>query len=192
MLRVRSLVLTLGCALCRFGTAQNATPIDLPSSKQLEGHLPGSPFATNSLPMSLVLSPDGRYAATLNAGFGTAEALYDQSTLVVDLETGKPLDFPDARTGLRAHQTLYQGLAWGSDGKHLYASLASLSAPTGGGEGETGNAIAVYSFTGGRLTPERLLTIPLQKLAPGKRQTLRNSVPEGMAIPYPSGSRTSH
>ncbi len=188
MLRVPVLLTVLGlcCSPVR-GTTQSAAPINLPSSKQLELDLPGSPLRTNSLPMSLVVSADGQYAATLNAGFGTAESHYDQSILVVDLRSGKPLDFPDARTSLRAHQTFYQGLAWSSDGRHLYASLASLSAPTGGTADETGNAIAVYSFVDGRLTPERLLPIALQKLAPGRKQTLENPVPEGMAIPYPAG-----
>ena len=154
------------------------------------------PFKTNSLPMSLVVSPDGHYAATLNAGYGTAESHYDQSVLVVDLQSGQPVDFPDARTGLRAHQTFYQGLAWSSDGRHLFASMASLTAPTGGQPNATGNAIAVYSFAGGKLTPERLIPIPLQKLAPGRKSTLKDPVPEGMAIPYPSGlaliSRAGH
>ena len=167
--------------------SQVGAPQNLPSSKQLRQNLPGAPFKTNSLPMSLVISPDERYAATLNAGFGTAESHYDQSILVVDLKTGKPLDFPDARTSLRAHQTFYQGLAWGRDGRHLYASLASLSAPTGGAAEQTGNAIAVYRVSGGELTPERLLPIGLQRLAPGKKQTLDDPVPEGMAIPYPLG-----
>ncbi len=187
------LVFTIGCLSTTISMgAQAPAPIDLPSSKQLSLPLPGTPFKTNSLPMSLVVSPDGRYAATLNGGYGTAESHYDESVLVVDLQTGQPLDFPDARTGLRAHQTLYQGLAWSSDGKHLYASVASLTRPTGGTPDATGNAIAVYSVTDGRLTPERLIPIPLQKLAAGKKSTLKNPVPEGMAIPYPSGLATVH
>ncbi len=163
--------------------------VNLPSSKQLEPSLPGAPFKTNSLPMSIAVSPDGRYAATLNAGYGTAESNYDQSVLVVDLVTGQPLDFPDERTASRtSHQTFYQGLAWSRDGKHLYASLASLSAPEGGKPGETGNAIAVYSFAGGRLSPERLMPVPLQKLAGGKEQNVfKQPVAPGMAISYPSG-----
>ena len=181
--------------------AQSPAAIDLPSSKQLEQtKLPGAPAKINSLPMSMVLSPDGRYAATLNGGYGTAESNYDESVLVVDLQTGKQLDFPDARTAPRSsHQTLYQGLAWSLDGKHLYASLASLTAPEGsrtvpeGGAANeagasTGNAIAVYSFADGRLTPERLIPIPLQTLAAGKQQgVLKRAIPNGMAIPYPSG-----
>ncbi len=174
--------LALPLAVC---FAQN----NLPSSKQIEATLPGSPFQENSLPMSLVVSPDGRYAATLNAGYGTAESHYDQSVLVVDLQTGEHIDSPDVRTlAHRAHQTLYQGLAWSSDGKRLYASFASLTAPEGGAAGETGNAIAVYSVDNGKLTPERLLPVPLQQLANGKQQNaLKKPVARGMAIPYPSG-----
>ena len=169
--------------------AQTSGPIDLPSSKQVERTLPGAPVKINSLPMSMALSPDGRYAATLNGGFGVAESNYDESVLVVDLQTGKQLDFPDARTAARtAHQTLYQGLAWSRDGSHLYASLASLTAPEGGAENATGNAIAVYRFVDGKLEPERLMPIPLQKLAAGKQQSLlKKAVPAGMAVPYPSG-----
>ena len=187
------LVLALSFAAASLTTsAQSPAPIDLPSSKQLELPLPGSPFKTNSLPMALVVSPDGRYAATLNAGYGTAESHYDESVLVVDLQTGQPIDFPDARTGRRDPQTLYQGLAWSSDSTHLFASLASLTAPTGGTPEATGNAIAVYRVQDGRVSPERLIPVPLQKLAPGKASTLKNPVPAGMAIPYPSGLCVVH
>ncbi len=165
------------------------TGINLPSSKQLEPALPGSPAETNSLPMSLVISPNGRYAATLNAGYGTAASHYDQSILVVDLQTGKQLDFPDIRTGVRiAHQIFFQGLAWSRDGQRLYASLASLTAPEGGKADETGNAIAVYRVADGQLTPEKLLPIPLQTLAPGKQQSAyHQTLAAGKAIPYPAG-----
>ena len=163
--------------------------MDLPSSKQVVRELPGAPAKTNSLPMSMVVSPDGRYVATLNAGYGTAESNYDQSVLVVDLQTGAQVDFPDSRTQAHvAHQTFYQGLAWSRDGKHLYASLASLTAPEGGKPDETGNAIAVYVVTDGKLMPERLLPVPLQTLASGKQQSVfGKALASGKAIPYPSG-----
>ncbi len=173
-------------------TAQGDGTANLPSSKEVARSLPGAPARTNSLPMSLVISPDGRYAATLNAGYGTAESNYDQSVLVVDLQTGQQIDFPDSRTEARvAHQTLYQGLAWSRDGKRLYASLASLTAPEGGKPdkpGDTGNAIAVYTVADGRLTPERLLPVPLQTLAAGKEQSeFHGKLAAGKAIPYPAG-----
>ncbi len=183
---MKSMRASLACFLF---CAAAAGQVSLPSSKVLGPALPGSPFSTNSLPMALAISPDGRYAATLNAGYGTAESDYNQSVLVVDLQTGAHIDSPDDRTPARkAHQTLFQGLAWSRDGQHLYASFASLSAPEGGKEGETGNAIAVYRVDAGKLTAERLLPMPLQKLAPGRQQTaMEASIPAGMAIPYPSG-----
>ncbi len=174
-------------SMCAQDGALPGKPINLASSKQVTPGLPGSPFKTNSLPMTIAVSPDGRYAASLNAGYGTAESHYDQSILVVDLLTGKPVDFPDERTSHRSRETFYEGLAWGSDGRHLYASLASLSSPTGEVAGSTGNAIAVYRFDGGQITPERLLPVGLQRLAAGKHQTLEVPVQEGMAIPYPAG-----
>ncbi len=170
-------------------TNTNPGPVNLPSSKQLILPLPGAPQKINSLPMAMAQSPDGRYLAIVNAGYGTAESRYLQSIAVVDTQTGKIADFPDDRTAVRfAHQTLYAGLAFSRDGKHLYASLDSLTAPTGGGNDATGNAIAVYSFNNGVVASERLLPIPLQKLAPGKSQAqLKKPIPAGMAIPSPAG-----
>jgi DNA-binding beta-propeller fold protein YncE len=163
--------------------------IDLPSSKQLLGPVPGGPERTNSLPMAMVVSPDGRYLVLLDAGYGTYESKYEQSLAVLDTATGQLTDFPDARTGPRARQTLYSGLAFSSDGRRLYASMASLTNPQGDAHDAVGNGIAVYSFAAGKVTPERFLPIPLQPLAPGKKQDPMEHapVPVGMANPYPSG-----
>ena len=137
----------------------------------------------------MVVSPDGRYAVTLDAGYGTAISRYRQSFSVLDLKTNASVaDFPDHRTPLHAKQTLYQGIAFSRDGKHLYASMASISTPTGGKPGTTGNAIAVYGFAEGHITPQRLLPIPLQHLADGKRQNpLNRTLAPGEAIPFPAG-----
>ena len=59
-----------------------------------------------------------------------------QSLAVMDTQTGKVTDFPDDRTALRAKQTLYSGLAFSGDGKHLYASMGSETDPVGDGNGE--------------------------------------------------------
>ncbi len=166
--------------------AQQA-PIDLPTSKQLMP-VPGSPQRTNSLPMAIAASPDGRYLALLNAGYGTYESEYQQSIALVDTTTGKVTDFPEARTAAGMPQTLYQGLAFSSDGTHLYASFDSLSAPVAKKANETGNAIAVYRVDAGHVTPERLIPIPLQTLAAGRTQNqLDAAVPAGKAIPAPAG-----
>ncbi len=167
--------------------------INLPSGKQLFEPVPGSPEMLNSLPMTIAISPDKRYLAVVNSGYGTFESKYQQSIAVLDTRTGKLTDFPEARTAPGLHQTLYSGLAFSRDGQEIYAVFDSLTAPEGEhGRGrttaETGNAIAVYRFSGGEVTPERLLPIPLQQLAPGKKQNeIGAPLPPGRAIPAPAG-----
>ena len=52
----------------------------------------------------------------------------------------------------------------------------------------TQNGIAVYRFTDGQVLPERFITIPAQRLAPGKTVTYdTGGTPEGTAPPYPAG-----
>jgi DNA-binding beta-propeller fold protein YncE len=165
---------------------------NLPTSKQLAEPVPGAPQRLNSLPMTAAISPDGRYLAVVNAGFGTFESLYQQSIAVLDMQTGKVTDFPEPRTATGLPQTLYSGLAFGKDGKHLYAVFDSLTAPQGNhGDGkriETGNAIAVYEFSNGEVKPQQLLPVPLQQLASGKLQNrIGAALPAGTAIPSPAG-----
>jgi DNA-binding beta-propeller fold protein YncE len=165
-----------------------AQTISLPTSKQLIEPVPSSPQRLNSLPMAMAWSPDHRYLAVINAGFGTVESNYQQSIAVLDTQTGKLADFPDTRTDIGSEQTLYNGVAFSADGTHVYASFDSLKEPEGGSAASTGNAIAVYRFTGTMLTPERLIPIPLQKLAPGRAQNqIGKPIPDGMAIPAPTG-----
>ena len=116
------------------GGAQSA--VDLPSSKQLLLPVPGGAQRLNSLPMSLAVSPDGRWVVSLNAGYGTYESGYAQSLAVMDTQTGAVKDFPDARVGERAAQTFFSGLAFSADGTKVYASMASSSAPVGDGDEE--------------------------------------------------------
>lgn len=169
--------------------AQDPSPtVNLPSGKQLTLPVPGQPQRTNSLPTAMATSPDGHYLALLNNGFGTAESQGQQSIAILDLRTNELKNFPDQRLGSRAAQTYFLGLAWSRDGKHIYASMASISDPPGEEEGHTGNGIAVYAFADGALTPERFIKIPLQTLAPGKKSNkLWKKLPEGKAIPYPAG-----
>jgi len=126
--------------------------IDLPTSKQLILPVPGDPQNINSLPMSMAVSPDGRYVVTVDAGYGTYESKYMQSLTVYDTRTGALSDFPDNRTPLHAKETLYSGLAFGRDGSHVYASIASLSDPQGKLSGDAGTGVVVYSFHDGRIT----------------------------------------
>ncbi len=168
--------------------AQTASTINLPSSKQLSEPVPGFPQRLNSLPMTMAISPDKRYVAVVNAGYGTFESKYQQSIAVLDTITRYVTDFPERRTARGAHQTLDSGLAFSLDGTHIYAVFDSLTAPEGGSPGETGNAIAVYAFDHGKIAPERLIPIHLQQLSRGKVQNrIGKPLPLGMAIPSPAG-----
>jgi hypothetical protein len=135
----------------------------------------------------MVLSPDGHYAALLNYGYGTQETLAHQSISILSLDTNKIADFPDSRLGDDAHQSYFIGLAFSLDGKHLYASVGSLTDPTGERKGDLGNGIAVYSFAAGRVAPERFIAIPLQTLPAGKKLAVGLKAPPHMAISYPAG-----
>jgi DNA-binding beta-propeller fold protein YncE len=171
--------------------AQSSGTITLPTSKHLAEPVPGGPQPLNSLPMTAAISPEGRYLAVVNAGYGTYESRYQQSIAVLDIQTGKVTDFPEPRTAIGLPQTLYSGLAFGKDGSHLYAVFDSLTAPEGGQAGNTvatGNAIAVYGFHDGQVKAEQLLPVPLQQLAAGKQQNrLGVALPAGTAIPSPAG-----
>ena len=160
--------------------------VDLPSSKQLIGKAPGDPQRLNSLPVSMAISPDGRYVVTVNDGYGTFESRYEQSLAVFDTRDGTVADFPDARTGRRANQTLYSGLAFSLDGSKVYASVASLTDPEGKQKDSTGSGIVVYSFAEGKIAPEGLIRIPMEQLAPGKTTRLPAGIDGGMGTPYPA------
>ena len=162
-------------------------PIMLPSSKMLTVPSPGRIGSTNSFPVTMVVSPDGRYAALLNDGYGTQETLGQQSISILDLKTNQIVDYPDARLGEEAHQSYFLGLGFSSNGQHLYASVGSLTDPTGAKPGNMGNGIAVYRFSEGKVAPERFIPIALQPLSTGKRLAVGLTAPPHMAIPYPAG-----
>ena len=167
-------------------TAQTNPSIDLPSSKQLIDEAPGQPQRINSEPISMAVSPDGRYVVTVNAGYGTFESRYDQSFSVLDTATGTLTDFPDARTGLHAHQTLYSGLAFSRDGSHLYASMASLTDAKGDGKDDVGSGIAVYTFSAGKIASERLIRLPVAPLPPGRKTRLPEGIDNHDGVSYPA------
>ena len=139
--------------------------ISLPTSKVLTVPVPGFIARTNSFPATIVLSPDGRYAAFLNQGYGTQESGVRQSIAILDLRTNQLRDFPDDR--LRGDekstaQSYFIGLAFSTDGKHIFASMGAAAS----------NGIAVYQFTDGEVASERFIAIPAQRVAPGKTVTL--------------------
>ena len=160
--------------------------VDLSTSKQILQPVPGQPKRLNSLPMSMAVSPDGRYVVTVNAGYGTFESGYMQSLAVMDTRTGEVADFPDDRTPLDSKQTLYSGLAFSRDGKHVYASMGSTSDPTGGGLNKFGNGVVVYGFNEGKIVREKILKIPLQQLARGRKTKLIDGMDGDKGVPFPA------
>src|SRR5580658_5560573 len=111
-MNIRALFTAASFVLASGTACVAAQTIDLPTSKQLIGEIPGHPQRLNSLPMSMAVSPDGRYVVTVNAGYGTRESKEEQSLAVLDTRTGTLAVFPDGRTLVYAKQTLYSGLAF--------------------------------------------------------------------------------
>src|SRR6202140_4517112 len=170
--------------------ADRSHRINLPTSKSLTLPVPGYLGRTNSFPSTIALSPDGRYAALLNQGYGTQEAGARQSIAILDLSDNELRDFPDDRLSddYSTRQSYFIGLAFSSDGKHLYASMGSISDPTGEKPKSPGNGIAVYKFAAGQVTPERFIKIAPQPIAKGKEVAFGlPKTPAGTALPYPAG-----
>jgi DNA-binding beta-propeller fold protein YncE len=182
------LILSISACLLFSQHSHNSGSTPLPTSKLLIAPSPGRIGAVNSFPATIALSPDRRYAALLNDGYGSQQALARQSVTILDLQTNQVTDFPDDRLSEDAHQTYFLGLAFSSDGNHLYASMGSITDPTGEKPNDSGNGIAVYNFKQGKITPERFIQIAPQKIAEGKKVAfgLRKTL-AGSAIPYPAG-----
>ncbi len=70
-----------------------------PPARRLTIPTPGRIGSTNSFPATITLSPDGRYAALLNNGYGTQETMAMQSIAILDLKTNQITDYPDKRFG---------------------------------------------------------------------------------------------
>ncbi len=160
----------------------------LPTSKSLTVPWAGAVGSLNGFAAALAVSHDGHYAAILNDGYGTQQNQAHQSIAILDLSTSQLTDFPEDRLPQEAHQSYFLGLGFSSDDDHLYASIGSITDPTGERPGDTGNGIAVYSFHKGKLEWDRFIKIAPQKIAPGKKiaKGVRKTA-EGTAIPYPAG-----
>ena len=74
--------------------ADRSRHINLPTSKSLTLPVPGYLGRTNSFPATIALSPDGRYAALLNQGYGTQETGARQSIAILDLSNISCTTFP--------------------------------------------------------------------------------------------------
>jgi DNA-binding beta-propeller fold protein YncE len=174
-------VAIFGLLLIVARASQDSRKLNLPTSKTVTIPVPGLIGHTNSYPATIALRPDGRFAALLNEGYGTEQSGIRQSIAILDLSNNQLRDFPDER--LRGdekstRQSYFIGLAFSTDGEHLYASMSSTS--------ESG--IGVYKFADGEVTPERFIAIPAQQLAAGKEVTYdAGKARTGTASSYPAG-----
>jgi len=168
--------------VCSLVAQEEPHRTQLPNGKLL-ADVPGNPRPINNLPTAIALSPDGRFAVLLHSGFGSYTSGEKQSLSVLNLETDELTDWPDDRLGSKARQTYFLGLVFGLDGKHLFASMASLTDPLGKQKNSTGNGIAVYTFESGRITPEKFIPLaPRDKIPSGKIRR-----PEFREVTYPAG-----
>ncbi len=192
MTNMRVVAAAAFCVCVSAGWAQQAPVekpgghIDLPSSKQIVGVVPGNPQQLGTLPIAIAVSPDGRWVVTVNGGYGSLESSYEHSVAVLDTTTGKVTETPDPRTLGRANQVLNSGLAFSADGKKLYGTIVSETDPEGKKDGDTGSGIQVYGFVDGKITREKVIKIPLQKLAAGRTTKLVKSADGTMGLPYPA------
>ena len=180
---IRTLIFLWFCVVVPALCAQDAPQkVWLPNGKLL-GEVPGAPRQINNLPTAAAISLDGRFAVLLHSGYGAYTSGEKQSLTVLNLVTNELVDFPDDRLGSKARQTYFLGLAFSLDGKHIYASMASLTDPLGKKKGSTGNGIAIYSFENGRLAPERFLPLtPREKIPAGKERRA-----DFKDVTYPAG-----
>jgi DNA-binding beta-propeller fold protein YncE len=178
---------------CRFGhgavillaaicAGQSTSPTQLPNGRLL-ATVPGRPRPTNSLPSAAAVSPDQRYVALLNAGYGTYDSEERQSIAIFDRQSNQLTDFPDERLGQKAKQSYFLGLAFSRDGRQLYASMSSLTDPLGKGQRSAGNGIAIYRFDEGKITPEGFLPMPPRRAIP-KGKLRRGDMQD---VTYPAG-----
>ncbi len=162
--------------------------ISLPTSKSLTVPAPGVLGPLNGFAAAMVVSPDKRYAAILNDGYGTQKDQAHQSISVLDLNTNRLNDSPEDRLPEEAHQSYFVGLAFSSDGGHLYASIGSITDPLGEKPGDTGNGIAVYRFREGEVAWDRFIKIAPQMIASGKKVAHGvQKTDKGTVLPYPAG-----
>jgi len=134
MKRIHAAVIVGSASLCLFFVLVRASmdshKINLPTGKALQLPVPGFIGRTNSYPATITLSPNGRYAAFLNQGYGTGQSGVPESIGILDLTTNQLRDFPDDRLRGDEKSTIMRycmGLAFSSDSARLYASMSSTS-----------------------------------------------------------------
>jgi DNA-binding beta-propeller fold protein YncE len=173
--------LACGCLGDSFLLSQGGSwqPVYLPSGKILY-EPPAGTFISdlNAFPINSTVSPNGRYVAFLNNGFGHPSSGFLKSIAVLDRANGQLSDTPEPGTGLNFNgpgniSTTYYGIAFSANGSRLYVSIASTKNDAKLGD-RTQNGIRIYRVSDRGLTPDGAIQI-----APAQ-------------IPFPPGIKLNH
>ena len=183
------LLLTVVCTVLVFGTRPLAAQtVDLPTSKQLIGEIPGHPQRLNSLPISMAVSPDGRYVVTVNAGYGTYESQLRAVAGGAGYADGRAGGFsrcPHAGAARQADALLGLGLQPRRQPHLREHGLADRPARQRQGQDRQRRWWCTAS-SAGKIAPERLIPLPLQQLAPGHKTKLIGEREGDKGVPFPA------
>lgn len=185
------LIIALNCMLVSASSfpGDSWQPINLPSGKTLVAPPAGHFIADlNAFPINSAISPDGQYLAFLNNGYGHAASGFRKSIAILNLVTGQLSDHAEPGTGLKFDgptdiSTLFYGIAFSSDGRHLYASIASTKRDDKIGD-RTQNGIRIYDVTARGISPAGSIQIlPADiPLPAGVRRNSPAPTPSGISV----------
>jgi DNA-binding beta-propeller fold protein YncE len=160
------LLLCFGCVCDTSLLSQSASwqPVLLPSGKILY-EPPAGTFLSdlNAFPINSAVSPNGRYVAFLNNGFGHPSSGFRKSIAIYDHANGQLSDTQEPGTGLNFNgpaniSTTYYGIAFSSSGSRLYVSIASTKKDPKLGD-RTQNGIRIYRVGDRGLAPDGVIQI---------------------------------
>ena len=164
-------------------------PVPLPSGKVLL-EPPAGRFLSdlNAFPINSAISPDGRYVAFLNNGFGHSASGFRKSIAIYDRVTGQVSDTQEPGTGLYFDgpadiSTTYYGIAFSTSGSRLYVSIASTKKDRKLGD-RTQNGIRIYRIGDRGLSPAGAIQIlPTQIHFPaGAKLNNPAPTPSGLSV----------
>jgi DNA-binding beta-propeller fold protein YncE len=164
-------------------------PVPLPSGKVLL-EPPAGRFLSdlNAFPINSAISPDGRYVAFLNNGFGHSASGFRKSIAIYDRVTGQVSDTQEPGTGLYFDgpadiSTTYYGIAFSTSGSRLYVSIASTKKDRKLGD-RTQNGIRIYRIGDRGLSPAGAIQIlPAQIHFPaGAKLNNPAPTPSGLSV----------
>ena len=168
-----------------------AQSIDLPTSKQLFEPVPGQPQRINSLPMSMAVSPDAHYVVTMNAGYGTYESKYDAVSGGTGYADGRSVGFSRRPyAGAReADVVLGAGIQSATEAISTRASgqrRIRWARCARNGRQRPEAACWSIGFHDGKIEPERVIHLPLQQLAAGRKTKLIGDAEGDKGVPFPA------